>query len=486
MVKFGEEVASLDFREVAPSAATGDMYLDSKGQPIPEASIVGPLAAGVPGSPQGLYDLHQRFGTLPWATVVEPARRLAALGFRVDRHLAAVIDSKRALLEQFEETTRVWLPEGKPPEVGSVLRLPDLAETLKAYAQSGPGALKEGPVAVAIEEASRRHGGILEAADLAGYRTAWRDPILFEAFGWKAASMSLPSSGGVILAQASALLERLGWRDLPRFGARRHHLLIEVLRQGFSDRFLLGDPSTTAAQPERLLSEAALTKRLLRIRTDRAGTSKGLRPSVKHQSPEGADTTHLSVVDAMGNLVALTTTLNGLFGCGLYVPGAGFFLNNEMDDFAAAPGRPNMFGLVQGEANMVRPGRRMLSSMSPTIAWRLTEGGPEAIALGGRGGSRIPTNTLQVLLNVLADGDALQTALDRPRLHHQWLPDRVEAELDTLSPETKFALEGLGHTIRPSSGMAKVQAVRLAPGGTVEAANDPRGQAAPGVVAPPH
>lgn len=484
VVKMGDELASLDFREVAPGAATDDMYLDDTGEPISEASRVGPLAAGVPGSPQGLFDLHHRFGTLPWATVVEPARRLATQGFRVGSRLATLIESKRQLFERFPETASVWLPNGQPPEVGSVIRLPDLARTLKTYAQGGPKALAEGSVAAAVEEFSRRHGGILTAKDLVNYKAVWREPIRFEAFGWQGAAMSLPSSGGIILAQTSTLLERMGWNEHPRFGSHRHHILVEVFRQAYADRYLMGDPETTAAQPKDLLSEAALLQRLKRVRADAATPSQELHPDLKTLPKEKADTTHLSVVDGAGNLVALTTTLNGLFGCGLYVPGAGFFLNNEMDDFAAAPGRPNMFGLVQGEANKVRPGRRMLSSMSPTIVWRSTEKGPEAIALGGRGGSRIPTNTLQVLLNVIVDGDPLQTALDRPRIHHQWLPDRVEAEMDTLSPETRNAMEAFGHTIQIKSAGAKVQAVRLIPGGETEAANDPRGKASAGVVDP--
>ncbi|MCH9649815.1 MAG: gamma-glutamyltransferase [Deltaproteobacteria bacterium] len=484
VVKMGDELASLDFREVAPGAATDDMYLDDTGEPISEASRVGPLAAGVPGSPQGLFDLHRRFGTLPWATVVEPARRLATQGFRVDSHLANLIERKRQLFERFPETARVWLPNGQPPEVGSLLRLPDLAATLKTYAQGGPKALAEGSVAAAVEEVSRRHGGVLEAKDLANYKAVWREPIRFEVFGWQGAAMSLPSSGGIILAQASELLERIGWKDLPRFGSRRHHLLAEVLRQAFADRYLMGDPETTAAQPGDLLSEAALVQRLKRVRVDAATPSQDLHPDPVTLPKEAADTTHLSVVDAKGNLVALTTTLNGLFGCGLYVPGAGFFLNNEMDDFAAAPGRPNMFGLVQGEANKVRPGRRMLSSMSPTIVWRSSGAGSESMALGGRGGSRIPTNTLQVLLNVLVDGDPLQTAIDRPRIHHQWLPDRLEAEMDTLSPETQEALKALGHKIHLKPAGSKIQAVRRTPDGQTEAANDPRSKAAAGVVNP--
>ncbi|MEM6796993.1 MAG: gamma-glutamyltransferase, partial [Acidobacteriota bacterium] len=274
-------------------------------------------------------------------------------------------------------------------------------------------------------------------------------------------------------------LEVMGWGEYPRFGAERAHLLSEVLRRSYADRFLLGDPTTTAATAEDLLAAERLFSHMKSIDRERATPSSAVAPSSEAagapSARESADTTHLSTVDAEGNLVALTFTLNGLFGCGLYVPEAGFFLNNEMDDFAAAPGRANLYGLVQGEANAVRPGKRMLSSQTPTVAWR--DG--EAVALGGRGGSRIPTASLQVLLNLWVDGDGLQAALDRPRLHHQWRPDVLYHEADALAPETRGALEARGHRLEIKPSVAQVQAVRwLRSGGEaarVEAAAEPRG-----------
>ncbi|HEY4590883.1 MAG TPA: gamma-glutamyltransferase, partial [Thermoanaerobaculia bacterium] len=226
VVRMGGDLAALDFREVGPAKARHDMYLDAQGKPIKEASLVGPLAAGVPGSPAGLYALHQRFGRLPWKQVVEPARRLAAEGFRVSRYLHDLLDKKetRKLLGRFPESLRVWLPDGSPPAVGSVLRLPDLAATLGRYAEQGPQGITTGPVAAAVEKASHEHGGVLTAADLAAYKPEWRKPLTFDAFGWKLASMPLPSSGGVILGQTLGMLERLGWAGLPRFGADRDHL----------------------------------------------------------------------------------------------------------------------------------------------------------------------------------------------------------------------------------------------------------------------
>jgi gamma-glutamyltranspeptidase / glutathione hydrolase len=476
------EVTSLDFRETAPAAARRDLYLDPRGQPIPDASLVGPLSTGVPGSPAGLHELHQKLGRLPWRRVVEPAVRLAREGFPVDRHLHELLGSKeiQRVLEPFPETVRVWLPGGEPPPVGSTLRLPELAATLEGYAARGPEAVLGGRVAEAVEAASRRHGGILTAADLAGYRPEWRDPVVFRAYGWTLASMDLPSSGGILLGEVLGLLERLGWEKHPRSGADRAHLLAEAFRRAYADRFALGDPSTTRATAGDLLAGAWLDRRAREILTRKATPSKKVRPfpgdarawASPARGKASDETTHLSTVDAQGNVVALTTTLNGLFGSGLYVPEAGFFLNNEMDDFATAPGRPNLFGLVQGEANAVAPGKRMLSSMAPTIAWK----GREVLALGGRGGSRIPTSTIQVLLNAMVDGDDLQAAIGRPRLHHQWLPDKLTVEPETLTAQARAALERRGHRVEVMSPsfMAKIHAIRVLPDGRMQAAADPR------------
>jgi gamma-glutamyltranspeptidase / glutathione hydrolase len=479
LVKLGDEVTFLDFREVGPAQATRDLYLDEAGEQIPNASLIGPLASGVPGSPSGLHELHRRHGRLEWRRVVEPARRLAADGFAVSSRLAGGLEDERELLQRFPETAAAWLPD-PPLAAGSLVKLPDLAATLARYAEIGPAAVTEGEVAAAIAAASARHGGILTAADLAAYRPVWRQPVRFEAFGWQVASAPLPSSGGILLASTVGQLERLGWAEAPRFGADRAHLLAESWRRAFADRFLMGDPATTMAAAADLLDKAWLDRRAGSVDRGRATPSSDVSPWFDDAAgKESSDTTHLSAVDADGNLVALTTTINGLFGCGLYVPVAGFFLNNEMDDFAAAPGKPNLYGLVQGEANAVGAGKRMLSSMSPTIAWR----GDEAVAGGGRGGARIPTATLQVLLNLWVDGDSLQAALDRPRVHHQWLPDKIYYEVDALSPETRAELERRGHTVEETRGIAQVNAVRW-DAGTVEAGGDPRGPGAGGVVDP--
>ena len=480
VVRFGNRVDSLDFRETAPAAATHDMYLDSRGEPASQASLVGPLAAGVPGSPAGLFELHRKYGRLSWPEVVAPAARLARDGFVVTVRLEREAVDHRSLLGRYEETAAVWLPGGSPPAAGTMMRQPVLAATLEAYADRGAEAITRGPIAAAVELVSRRHGGVLRAADLAAYRPVWRRPVRFEAFGWEVASMPLPSSGGIILGETFGILENLEWGTQPRFGAQRAHLLVEAWRRAYADRFLLGDPRTTLADVPQLLAGKWLEQRAMEIRPRKATDSEKIRPWSPDLAPEHSETTHLSVLDGDGNAVALTTTLNGSFGCGLLVPGAGFFLNNEMDDFATAPGRPNVYGLVQGEANSVGPGKRMLSSMTPTVAWR----GKQVLALGSPGGAQIPTATAQVLLNLIIDGDGLQEAVDRARLHHQWMPDVLVSEPDALSPETARELERRGHELAVRTEIGEVHAVRGLVGGAMEAAQDPRGPGRAGVVRP--
>jgi gamma-glutamyltranspeptidase/glutathione hydrolase len=297
----------------------------------------------------------------------------------------------------------------------------------------------------------------------------WREPLRFEVFGWQVASMDLPSSGGVILAQTCALADRLGLAAEPAGTPARLHLLAEIWRRGFADRFQLGDPAGSAATAAQLLSPDWLDRRAASIDRLAATPSSELRPWPGGAPAGPAETTHLSVLDADGNLVALTTTINTAFGCGLLVPELEIFLNNEMDDFAVAPGQPNLFGLVQGEANAVAPGRRMLSSMTPTVAWR----GDERLAVGAAGGPRIVTATAQVLLAAVLDGWPLADAVAAPRAHHQWLPDRLLVE-PAMDPAVRAALERLGHRVDSRERIAEVHAVARRAGGAVEAAADPR------------
>ena len=478
VLRMDGQSAALDFRETAPAAATRDMYLDENGLPVEERSLVGPLAAGVPGTPVGLYELHRSFGRLPWADVVAPAARLAREGFPVTRRLQRDLERHAELLRRFPETAAVWLPGGAVPAAGTILRLPKLAATLDAYACSGPPALTAGPAAAAIEQASRRHGGVLTAADMAAYQAVWRQPSVFSLRGWQAITMPLPSSAGVILGQTAALVERLDWDRHPRAGAHRAHLLAEIWRRSYADRVLLGDPVSTTIREATLLAPQWLDRRTAEISLHDATPSDQVLPW-REAGRESPETTHLSVVDGEGGAVSITTTLNGSFGCGLLVSELEILLNNEMDDFAAAPGKPNLYGLVQGEANAVAPGRRMLSSMAPVVAW--LDG--QTLVMGSPGGSRIPTAVIQVLLAVTVDQDPLLTAVGRPRLHHQWQPDELLAETDAFGPETRQELERRGHRVRLVPALGEVHAVRRFPGGEVEAAADPRG---PGAAAVEH
>ncbi|MBN1334394.1 MAG: gamma-glutamyltransferase [Deltaproteobacteria bacterium] len=474
VVRFDGEVAALDFRETAPARATPDMFLGPDGLPAPERSLVGPLAAGVPGTPSGLAELHRRYGRLPWRETVGPAIRLARDGFSVSERLARALAEDRSLLERFPETAAVWLPGGVPPEPGTRIAIPALARTLAAYADHGASALTRGPAAAAVEAASIAHGGVLSARDLAAYEPQWREPIRFRAFGWDVASMPLPSSGGILLGETVGLLERVGWSTLPEGGADRAGLLVEAWRRAFEDRFLLGDPSTTSADATTLLDPARLDRRASGIDPARATPSEVSTPGLSGERPE---TTHLSVVDAHGDAVAMTVTLNGRFGCGLLVSELGILLNNEMDDFTAAPGRPNLYGLVQGPANAVGPGKRMLSSMSPTLAWN----DEDLVVLGSPGGSRIPTAVVQVLLGVVVDGASLAEAVARPRIHHQWLPDEVAVEPGALAPDVREALDRRGYALVDARAVGEVHAARRHPDGRLEAAADARGPGAAGV-----
>ncbi len=491
MVKKGDKVSTLDFREMAPAAARRDMYLNPKGDPVENASLVGPLAAGVPGSPAGLFELHRKMGKLPWKRVVEPARKLAAEGFRVDRHLNELLDTEtsRKLFEPFPETKKVWLPGGKPPALGTVLRLPELAATLARYAEHGPEGISTGPVAAALEAASRKYGGVLTAADLAAYKPVWREPVVVDAYGWKIASMPLPSSGGIILGQTVGMLERLDWAKLPRFGAERAHLLTEVFRRAYADRFLLGDPSTTRAD------------RGAAPRPGLAGAAGERHPPAPRHAVQGDRT--LAGLGRRGRGGGSGRRDHAPLGGGRGrhdrgphhhaqrplrlrpVRPRGRLLPQQRDGRLldrAGPAQPLWPDPGGGQRRRTRQADALVHDPDDRLEGSLKE--EEAIALGGRGGSRIPTNSIQVLLNMIADGDGLQAALDRPRLHHQWFPDQLEAEPDAFSPETRAELEKRGHHVYISNATAKVHAVAVRSDGRFEAASDPRGTGLGAVVRP--
>jgi gamma-glutamyltranspeptidase / glutathione hydrolase len=455
---------ALDYRESAPAAATRDMYLDSLGN-LTDRSVIGALSAGVPGAVAGLWEMHRRFGRLPWRDLVEPAIALAR-GHPLDSARARVIHGNREELARFPTSAAIFLPGGEAPAAGDTLRQPDLARTLGRIAERGADGFYRGETADLILAQMRRSGGIITREDLAGYRALWREPIQSSYRGWHLIAMPPSSSGGVTLTEILNILE--GYR-LPDFGtARLAHLEIEAMRRAFTDRNrYLGDPAFVQMPLDRLTSKAYATE-LRRGISSRRATPPSAMPAIV----EGTETTHYSIVDPDGNAVAITTTLNNNFGSKVVVGGAGFLLNDEMDDFAAKPGSPNMFGLIQGEANAIQPGKRMLSAMTPTIV--LDPEGRLALVVGAPGGPTIITAVFQVISNVIDHGMSLAEAVYAPRIHHQALPDSLQWEPNGIAPGVRRQLERMGHTFRARPGyMALVNAIRVTPEG-LEGVSDPR------------
>jgi gamma-glutamyltranspeptidase / glutathione hydrolase len=458
-------VSTLDYREVAPGAASRDMYLDSLGNPT-DRSIDGALAAGVPGSVAGLYAAWQRYGRLPWAALLAPAISLAeAHVIDSSRSQSIAYDSSR--LARFAASRDQFLPQGRVPAPGTLFRQPDLARTLRLIADSGPGVFYRGQIADLIVAEMARDSGIISKADLAAYQPQWRTPIRVAYRGDTVYSMPPASSGGVTMGEILNILE--GYDSLPPFGsARLLHLETEAMRRAFEDRNRwLGDPDFVQMPLERLLSKDYAARLRGEIDPVRATPT----PPFGTGGADGAHTTHYSIVDRWGNAVAVTTTLNNGFGSAVTVAGAGFLLNDEMDDFAAAPGKPNMYGLVQGEANAVAPGKRMLSAMTPTIVVDST--GHLLLVLGAPGGPRIITAVYHVVSNVLDHHMDLARAIEAPRSHHQALPDTVLVERGGFTPAVLDSLRAMGYAVREWGYHALVMGIERGPHGWIGVA-DPR------------
>jgi len=455
--------AALDYRETAPAAASRDMYIGPDGAPT-DQSLVGHRASGVPGSVAGLLALLERHGTLPRAQVMAPAIRLARDGFEVDEIFRGSVARNAELIAKFDGAT-LFLPGGQPPEVGTRFVQPDLARTLQRVAELGAAGFYEGPVAEAVDAEMRAHGGTITAADLAAYEPAWRTPIESSYRGHGIIAMPPSSSGGVTVAESLNILET--WPETAPWGtAASLHRLASAFQIAFIDRNAeLGDPAFVPVPIDRLTSKDYARAMRERIADDRA------TPTTELDTPrEGRQTTNYVVVDGQGNAVAITTTINSLYGSGVWVPGAGFFLNNEMDDFAAQPGTPNQFGLVQGEANAIAPGKRMLSAMAPTIV--LDTDGSVLMLVGGRGGPRIITAVVQAIVNVIDHHMTLADALGAPRVHDQALPDRLTYEKGGVDDRVVEALVGMGYTAEPGP-TGTLTAIRRVPGGW-EGMVDPR------------
>ena len=458
------EVSALDYREAAPSGAARDMYLDSA-RNVTEKSLVGHLASGVPGSVAGLHEAWRRYGSLPWATLLAPAIHLAQ-GHVLDSARSRDIGYEAALLAKFPASRAQFLVHDSAPPPGTMFRQPDLARTLQLISDSGPDVFYRGQIADLIVAEMQRGGGLITKEDLGRYRAKWRTPVQLTYRGYNIYSMPPPSSGGVTMGEILNILE--GYDTLPAFGTAAYvHLLTEAMRRAFIDRnHWLGDPDFVEMPLDRLLSKSYAATLRSQIDPQRATPT----PQATSGS-EGMNTTHYSVVDARGNAAAVTTTLNGGFGSGVTVTGAGFLLNNEMDDFTSAPGKPNMYGLVQGEANAIEPNKRMLSAMTPSIVTDST--GQVQLVLGTPGGPTIITTVTEVILNVLDHRMSLGAAVAAPRMHHQALPDVTRYERGGLSDETVAALRAMGHVIEVRGRQGTVAAIQRTAGGWVGVA-DPR------------
>jgi gamma-glutamyltranspeptidase/glutathione hydrolase len=465
-------LAAIDYREMAPGKASHDMYLGPDGKLVPRLSTTGHLASGTPGTVAGLAQAHSKFGVLPWSKLVEPARKLAADGFPLSYSLSRSLKGSRAV-GFTAEGRRIFQRDGHFYDEGDVLKQPELASTLERLKTKGPREFYEGQTAQLIAAEMSEHGGLISLDDLKNYRAILREPLKGSYRGHEIISMPPPSSGGVALFEMLNILERFPLAIMGYDSSARYHLVTEAMRRAFADRAeFLGDPDFAKVPVSGLVSKSYAAELAKTIDKDRATAST----SIGHGQPapyESQETTHFTVVDAQGNAVVNTYTLNGGFGSGVVVRGAGFFLNNEMDDFAAKPGSPNMYGLLQGEANSVAPRKRPLSAMTPTF---VLKDGKLLLALGSPGGPTIINTVLQVILNVLDHGMNIQQAVNAPRIHHQWMPDTIRFEPFGIADDVRKALEAKGHHFadRPSS-MGDVEAVWIDPvTGMRWGASDPR------------
>jgi gamma-glutamyltranspeptidase/glutathione hydrolase len=463
----------IDFRETAPAAATPGMYLDAAGKPIPEASRDGWRAVAVPGTVKGLDLALAHYGRLGRAQVMAPAIALARDGFVLGEADAAILAHSRARLARDPEAARLFLhADGSSYRGGERLVQPELAATLAGIAAAGPDAFYRGPVAAALAAAMAAQGGLVTASDLAGFAARELTPLGCAYRGYAILSAPPPSSGGTSLCEILAIASDWDLRAAGFHSPRAVHLTVEAMRHAFFDRnSALGDPDFVTNPVAHLVSaEHAGTIRAA-IDPEKATASSTLGAVTAAAPAEKPQTTHYSVVDAAGNAVAVTYTLNGNFGAGVAAPGTGFLLNNEMDDFAAKPGAANMFGLVQGDANAIQPGKRPLSSMTPTI---VEQDGRPVFVLGSPGGPRIITAVMETLMNLADFGMAPAEAVAAPRFHQQYLPDTVFYETGGLPPATLSALAAMGYALKEQAPWGAVELIAIGPDGTLTGVNDPR------------
>jgi len=479
--------SSLDFRETAPAAATRDMFLDADGHLLPDAAL-GHRAAGVPGSVMGMWELHRRHGSLPWRELLAPAIALAERLVVHDRLAFSFARMGDTVFARYPQTARIFLAGGHVLRVGDVLVQRDLAQTLARIRDQGADGFYRGRTAQRVAREMVRGRGLITADDLASYRAVWRAPVSVRVHGHVVDSMGPPSSGGVTIGAILATMEPSHVEALGYHSATHAHLFAEASRRAFADRnALIGDPDFVAVPTETLVSAAYLDARRATIDPAHASPSSTVQPglpvpAIANTPREGTHTTHYAIVDGEGNAVAVTTTINSLYGGRVVVDGAGFFLNNEMDDFSATPGQANQYGLVMGEANGIAPRKRMLSSMAPTIVSDATSGRVRLV-LGSPGGPTIISSVAQVIENFITFGMTPREALAAPRLHHQHLPDQLTYERGGLDAAVVAELTAMGHALleRPEAQplQGDVQAIFVAADGTLIGASDPRRGGAP-------
>ena len=465
------EVGALDYREKAPLRANRDMYLDENKKYLQDKSKTGGLAVGVPGTIAGIFKAHKRFGSLPMQTILRPVILLAKNGFKITEKQAKQFNDYSAVFKQVNQENSIYTKKFK---AGDVFKNEALANTLQQISDNGRSAFYQGEIAKTLVAFLQKNGGIISLKDLDNYQAIWREPIVFNYKDLRIISMSPPSSGGICMAQ---ILKTTANYPIAQYGhntTKTTQVLTEAQRRAYADRsHYLGDPDFIDIPVDSLLSDAYLKGRMDSFSFEGATPSKELTHGAISQA-ESTETTHYSIIDSYGNAIAVTTTLNASFGSKLYNKKLGFFLNNEMDDFSAKPGTPNLFGLIGGDANAIAPQKRMLSSMTPTL---VEKDNKLWMTLGTPGGSTIITSVLQTILNVYEFNMSMQQAVDAPRFHHQWLPDIVKVEATSFDAKTIKELENKGYIIdyKNASSIGRVDAILVLSDRSLEGGADKRG-----------
>ena len=477
--KSNGEAHAIDYREMAPKAATRNVFLDQKGELIKGegSSTIGYRASGVPGTLAGFDMAFKKYGSgkVTWRDVVEPARLLAQNGYALSYRLANLFRGYRDNLSKYPESNRVFLRSGKFYNEGDLFVQPDLAQTLGRIERLGAQEFYTGKTAQLIADDMKANGGLITLDDLKNYQAKERTPLTGTYRGYQIVTMPPPSSGGIVMLQVLNMLEGYDVRAMQYNSAAKYHVLAESMQRAFADRAeFMGDPDFADVPLAKLVDKKYAEERRSSIQSNKASSSAEVGHGNIVAGKEHTETTHFTVVDKDGTVVTNTYTLNDLYGSAVTVKGAGFLLNDEMDDFAAQPGKANMFGLIQGEKNSVQPGKRPLSSMTPTIV--LKKDGTPWFALGARGGPRIISAVIQTVINVIDHDMDIQQAIDAPRIHHQWFPDEILFEPYGMSPDTQNILTGFGHKFASRPGyVAQATGIMIDNKGTRLGAVDSRG-----------